>query len=401
MSGCQRLTAADVIEQQPSAGDRAQKKQHWPKDKRASETPRSNDLVSRAYEHVLFLEAMPSRYRGLASVFGMGLMAVAVLFFVLSRGVAKLFWAVVEKGELGSGWIIYDLVLLLLSMSMFVVAFIGALRTFRIDLLAPKEIPLVFNRRTRKVYRYVQDIPGFEQLAGPDGKFSLLGVGRYILSTFRPWPNMLLVEYDWDSLEAEYYEVTALAGNVIRTDRHLDLYVRESPGSDKVIGRFALVPTILTGEESGKDLWEHVRRFMQENGPALSPGDQPAPPPPKGFWQAANAPFNGPGWLIFLAGAIWTAKDVYWNFLAMFMKGVIPYELWEKAIQYPVPGFGEIIFKGFVIFFSYIAVGWVLFAVVASYLSKHVKLPEDLIREAGTPVDLRALAAAQEKMGSA
>jgi hypothetical protein len=386
----ERLTAVALYDEQPSASERAKKKQHLPKDRPVSDRPSSRNLVSRAYENVLFVEIMPSRYRGLASVFGLFLFVGAILGYwgtKLGVEIGLLIWA-----KRGFGWsLIAQGGLTVGVLALVLIALIAAIRAFRIDLLAPKEIPLIFNRKTRKVYRFVQDVPGFEQLAGPDGRFRLLGLLKYIAMTFLPWPNMLLIEYDWDCLEAEYYSVTALAGNVVRTDDHLDLYVKESPASDKVIGSFALTPSILAGgEQQAKNLWEHVRRFMEENGPPLAPGDQPAPPPPRGFWQAANAPFNGPGWLFFLVGAIWTAKDVYWHVLGLLLRDVIPNDLWVQAIRYPFPG----IVRSFVIFFSYFCMTWVFFAVLAGYLSKHADLPDELTADAGARVDLKKFAEA-------
>jgi hypothetical protein len=393
VSRIERLKAADLVDPQPSASERAKKNQHWPKDQRASETPHSHEFVSRAYEHVLVLEAMPSRFRGLMSVFGVGLLGAAAFSLFASGTILLQVYGHVLAARIGGWGIFFGLLLAIGFWLLFLIAFIAAIRTFRIDLLAPKEIPLVFNRKTRKVYRYAQDIPGFEQMMGANGKFSLLGVGRYIVSTFRPWPNMILVEYEWDCLEAEYYSITALAGNVVRTDDHLELYVREAPGGDKVIGAFALVPSILAGEAMGKELWEHVRRFMEENGPALSPGDQPAPPPPQGFWQAVIESL-GQG-IVCLAGIAWTWNEVYWNivFFSTDPRNPANFERLNEIDRHLHASPAEQVLSAFVIFISYIGMGWTVFGILASYLSPHAELPDELIREAGAPVDLKALAA--------
>ena len=389
----ERLTAADVGGEESPASERAKKRQHLPKDCQQSNTPRSISLVSRAYENALFLEAMPSRYRGLASVFGVFLFGCTFFFVKISARIAELFVAGVLTGEFGYLDIILNVLMVVLSPITALAVFVIAIRVLRFDLLAPKVIPLVFNRKTRKVYRFAQDVPGMNLLVGSTGRFSLSGLGRYIAMTFLPWPKMLLVEYDWDCLEAEYYETTGPSGNVIRTDHYLDLYVRETPGSDKVIGSFSLAPSILIGKESARDLWEHVRRFMEENGPALSPGDKAAPPPPKGFWQAANAIFAGPGWLIFLGIVIWKRDLAYYELLYW----ILPHGSLQRREALDMStrlGMDAGIVVWAALFLSCFFLAGVFFAVIASYLSPAVELPPELTADAGAPIDLDALARA-------
>lgn len=382
----ERLTAADAGGPEAPASERAKKRQHLPRDRKASDTPRSIGLVSRAYENTLFLEAMPSRYRGMASVFGVLLFWAALNIGHHASSMSVDVLGEVTKGSYGfASW---GLALVIFTTLLCALCLITAIRIFRFDLLAPKVIPLVFNRRTRKVYRFSQDVPGLNLLFGPTGRFSLLGLGRYIVMTFLPWPNMLLVEYDWDCLEAEYYEKTGPSGNVIRTDHYLDLYVREAPGSDKVIGSFSLAPSILIGEESAKDLWEHVRRFMEENGPALSPGDQPAPPPPSGFWQAANALFSGPGWLLLLGFVIWKWDKLYWEIVFFTTDHRVNEALWTEAMQKMKMG----LLESLGLYFSCFFLAGIFFAVLAAYLSPAVELPPELTADAGAPVDLDELA---------
>lgn len=377
MKQIRRLKAEDLVEPQMSANERMGKRQYWPKSQEATPTPDSHGFVAQAYEDALVLEAMPSRFRGMASVFG--LFMLAVFAQVASR--LSMIVAVTASGAAkGDYWVVFLGVLLLSFMlALMLLTLVSAVRIFRIDLLAPKQIPMVFNRRTRKVYRYAQDIPGFEELAGPDGKFSWRGVLRYIASTFRPWPNMILVEYDWDCLEAEYYSVTALAGNVVRTDHHVELFVREHPGSDKVIGSFALIPSILANEQTGREVWEHIRRFMQAHGPALNPGERPAKLP-RGFWQALNAS-TGLAWVLFVAAIVWTWSDVYWFALSL-MGGIVDQQLWEQALRHPIPG----LHKVFAVFFSYFGMGWVVFNVLSHYLSREGALPKDVMRDCGARV---------------
>ncbi|MDB5799958.1 MAG: hypothetical protein JWL63_897 [Rhodocyclales bacterium] len=277
----QKLRAQDFIESLAPLSQRPERAHHWPKSQTATDTPLSHQLIGSAHENALILQAMPSRYRGGISVFAMGLLALSLFGFLkeLPLGLAG-YSLVVEQS--GYGFLFVMLcVINFFSFLLSAACVIAALRFLRLDLFSPKEIPLVFNRATRKVYRFSPDMPSFAIYGGGwSGVWlTLRQIPPYVLSTFTPF-SMLLVEYDWDCLEAEYREETVLSNNVMRTVRHLDLLVREAPGSDTLIGSFPLAPSLMVGEPMARAVWEHVRRFMDHNGPALSPGDQPAPPPP-------------------------------------------------------------------------------------------------------------------------
>jgi hypothetical protein len=116
---------------------------------------------------------------------------------------------------------------------------------------------------------------------------------------------MVLVEYDWESLEAKYFENTILIGNVVKTQRVLQLYAKESPTSNTVIGGLVLGSPMMVGRELTMDLWEYIRSYMEENGPVMVKGDKPAPPHPRNIFQSAQlvAPYF---WPLVVAGSIWS-----------------------------------------------------------------------------------------------
>jgi hypothetical protein len=413
MKKIERLTAMDVWLPEPTVSERAKKRQIMPRDRHASDTPSSRQLVSRAYQDAFFIEAMPSNLRGMLSLFAMGMLGSALLTgYGLSITVNRILRLSQRAGLDWSS--ATDVAVTIFAVIMILFLLIGGIRALRIDLTVPKENPIVFNRKTRKVYRYTPDVPGIALLANDKGNFSLWGLLKYIAMTFLPWPGMLLVEYDWDCIEAEYYSQTGPSGNVIRTQEHLNLFVRERPGSDKVIGSFPLALSFMVGGEAlAKDLWEHVRRFMEEGGPALSPGDKPAPSPPRTAWQAACAGPLGRSWVYYFVGAVWTTPEFFYFFMAgMFGQHIFSEPMLESLRRFPEPDmtywwmlypwwnqtladFFFIIKAGLALFLFYPVTAMTFFAVLASKLSPAAKLPEDLAADAGPRLDLNALAGAQ------
>ena len=392
-----RATAQELRHPELNVAERKKGHLLMLRDQRASDEPTARDLIARAYEDAIFVEAMPSELRGLASVFVLWVLAIAgwMLYRYVHYEQWKE-WAMYFQSDFGwksSGESAFNWLLGLatkIGISIFIpVALLASFVGLRIDLFAPKMNPIVFNRRTRKVYRYVPRL------------FS---------------GNMILVEYDWDCIDAEYYSRTGPSGNVIRTQDTLDLFVRDRPGSDEVIDCFPLVASMMVGgERNARRLWEHIRRFMEERGPHLSPGDQPAPGAPRTAWQAVN---SGPWkrkWIWFFIGAVWTLPELFYLVISLADKNFVSYELWSAANNFPrhtpelihwwmlYPTWNKdlasLVWLGklFLILPCYLFTLQGFFAVLASKLSPEATLPEDLSAQAGAPIDLRALAAGMSR----
>ena len=324
----------------------------------------SMELVYRATDNVLMVQQSSTRLRGYASVFGIFMLATSPVMFG---------WA---AESLLSGFPIRGLVhfLLLVLSSALLVVTVGsiflALRTFRIDLLTPTDNPLVFNRKTRKVYRVMPDIP---QRQGD----SAAAFVRHWLNTFRPWP-MQVIEYDWDCLEAEYFSETVLAGNVVRTNHHLMFYVKAAPDSDRVLGCFDMVPPLLIREDGAMMFWEHIRQFMQENGPPLPPGERPAPKPPRNPISALQTvmPYF---WPLFVFGLWWGGgKFVEQGLFRMST------EAFMRKADIGIIEFG--VAPGSLSVCTAAVINW-----IAHLLGPTLKLPPEVLQDAGEPVDLWAL----------
>jgi hypothetical protein len=336
-----------------SAQDRAKSAQHLPKTEVASETPHNLHLVSRAYEHALSLQLAPTGTRGYMSLFGLVLVAQAGFLFYIGSS-APVFALDADVG----GWIVP---LLMLSAIALVAGFgflTVAIRAFRIELFGPKDVPLVFNRKTRKVYKFVPQMPE-RDLGNP------VRIFKYWLTAFQPWPPMLLIEYDWDCLEAEYFEVTQPMGRVVKTLHVLQFYVKEQPDSNWVIGSFTLASPLLIGRSMAMDLWEFVRRYMEEDGPVMHQGDTPAPAYPSNLLQSAQAMLPGVWPLAVLAAA--------WGNYNIWLHG--PENTWYNGAA----------FAGNAMLLA------MLFNWISHFFGREIELPPQMLAGAGEPLDLQAL----------
>jgi hypothetical protein len=344
--------------------ERHQQTRHLPKDQPAADRAMSMELVTAASDNLLMMQQSSSRLRGYMSVF-------SVLMFVASPIAFSGVSLVLSFGLPITSLSHFFAVALVLPISVITVASLfTAIRAFRIDLLTPMDNPLVFNRKTRKVYRVMPDIPERQGL-------NPVALVRHWLNTFRPWP-MQVIEYDWDCLEAEYFSETALAGNVVRTNHHLMFYVKAAPDSDRVRGCFDIAPPMLLREDGAMMFWEHIRRFMQENGPPLPPGEKPAPKPPLDPISALQnvLPYL---WPLVVVGMWWGGgKFVEQGLFRLSTEAFL-----RKADIGPV-AFG-------VAMLSFLGCTAAFFNWIGHLLAPRLKLPPEVLQDAGQPIDLWAL----------
>lgn len=125
-------------------------------------------------------------------------------------------------------------------------------RVFR----APRDLPIIFDRKQRKVYRMVLDAqPGLSGL-------------------LKPWP-VKAVAYDWDLIDAEHdAQLMGSAATAQRLHR-LAFVVRKSADDPTIIDHFEIGNGMAQAENMVAPMWEHIRRFMEENGPTLPHPSEP------------------------------------------------------------------------------------------------------------------------------
>ncbi|TVO58815.1 DUF6708 domain-containing protein [Denitromonas halophila] len=150
-------------------------------------------------------------------------------------------------------WFGYVGIVVLLGM-MFVSVVVIPLWGIRLELFAPEDLPVIFDRKHRKVYR----------------------ITRYTQSglkgLFKPWPTVAL-EYDWDLVDAELHVQTAVGPNVAKRQHSLWFVVRRSAEDDTPIDAFTLGNSLVFNEGLASAFYEHIRRFMEEGGQHVVRGE--------------------------------------------------------------------------------------------------------------------------------
>jgi hypothetical protein len=118
----------------------------------------------------------------------------------------------------------------------------------------PRDEPTIFDRKRRKVYRVFREVqPGFKGL-------------------FKPWP-LIACEYEWDLLDAEHTATVVTTGSTITRQHALVFIVRKSADDATIIDSFNIGNSLLLGETTVAPVYEHIRRFMEDGGPHLPPGE--------------------------------------------------------------------------------------------------------------------------------
>lgn len=146
-----------------------------------------------------------------------------------------------------------------------------SVQAIRAEFFRPEDEPVIFDRKNRKVYVMARD--------------TLLG-WRGML---KPWP-IYAAEYDWNMLDAEHNALVSANGSTVNRYHSLHFLVRRSAEDATIIDSFQVGTSLQVGAESAAPLWEHIRRFMEENGPHLPPGELPIQEKaPVTLWQSMGA----------------------------------------------------------------------------------------------------------------
>ena len=176
------------------------------------------------------------------------------------------------------------------------------LLTIRLELFRPIDEPVIFDRKNRKVYVIARAVaPGWRGL-------------------FESWP-ICAYEYIWDLIDAEYQMTISTTGSTMTTWHNLLFTAKNNSSDDRTIGSFHVANPILLSESTVGPFWEHIRRFMEEEGPHLPPGEvKTYLEVPTSLWQSMGAvgPF-GPNYFHW-----WKNHPFYSSIIHLFIPFTLP-----------------------------------------------------------------------------
>ena len=214
------------------------------KDEEAAPDVTAIGLIKSSYVNAIEYTGIAAHVRGLVIFFGVfvacGLIGIGQLFLfdIISDGLER----------------IIDQVFAFFSCVIIVFGMYFLLSAVRIEFFRPEDEPIIFDRRHRKVYRLFREVhPGLTGL-------------------LKRWP-LHAVEYEWDLIDAEHNAVLTNTGSSVMRYHSLIFIVRKSATDPTIIDSFPVGHTVQLGELSVAPVWEHIRRFMEQDGPHLPPGE--------------------------------------------------------------------------------------------------------------------------------
>lgn len=226
----------------------------------ASENAISFELIKTVHAHAIEYTTRQPAIRGLSLLAG-------VLGAVFGFWVGIYRW-IVEINSVSHN--IFDSMALAFPPMFIAFGLIIIVWTARLELFCPIDEPIIFDRKHRKVFRiFRENKPGLKGL-------------------FQPWP-LYSAEYDWDLIDAEYHATLTTTGTTVTRYNSLIFLVRKSANDPTIIDSFNIGSSAELGEQSVPAIWEHIRRYMEANGPALQPGESVVQNgPPTGFIQSVG-----------------------------------------------------------------------------------------------------------------
>lgn len=162
------------------------------------------------------------------------------------------------------------------SMLFFISSAYFAIKFTRLELFRPEDEPTLFDRKNRKVYRIYREV-----YAGWRGLLT-------------PWP-VKTAEYDWDLIDVQHHAAVTTTGSTVSRQHGLIFLVRKTATDPTLVDSFSIGNSIQMGEVTVPAVWEHLRRFMEEDGPHLPPGEVlRLAERPTTFWQcmASTGPYG-------------------------------------------------------------------------------------------------------------
>ncbi|WP_137938739.1 DUF6708 domain-containing protein [Chitinivorax sp. B] len=192
---------------------------------------------------------------------GMGIFAnLHLLFIFIFLGVADIHHEMIEAFR--NFEIIGILVFLISGMVVFFIFMPIFWALLKFDLFGVDDLPVIFDRKRRKVYRLLMPLDGSGERH------------RWLMRPVR----LQAAEYDWACIEAEYRVTLMQSGRSAARAHALVLVVYHKPVSvyqtdNQVIDEIYVGNSLMLGQDTVQRLWEHIRRYMEQNGPPIQQGE--------------------------------------------------------------------------------------------------------------------------------
>jgi len=233
-------------EEERAGGNQIGTFKRFKKTERASNHLQALGWIKATYENAIEYSGMKQQLEGM-------IMVGAFFGLMIGGGMLVAFtWMLLDFSDWWFGYLLFIPALLAASVFTAWITLMPLRRVWR----TPRDLPVIFDRRHRKVYRMVQDVqPGLKGL-------------------FKPWP-VKACEYEWDLVDAEHdIQLMASTATAMRLHR-LVFVVRKSANDPTIIDHFEIGNAMTQSEELIAPMWEHIRRFMEENGPYLPHPSEP------------------------------------------------------------------------------------------------------------------------------
>lgn len=218
--------------------------ERYAKDRPATQSAIGFGLIKNTFEQAIEYRGITDGSRGVLTLIGLTCLCFMIfitvdLFPVIANGMKE-------------PVILMSSLIFIFSLGTFSIYFF--LRCVRMELFRPYDEPVIFDRKNRKVYRIYRLVePGWKGL-------------------LRSWP-IASASYDWDLIEAEHQAVVNANTSTISRVHSLVFNVMKSRTAPSIVASFTIGNSMELGEVTIPAVYEHIRKFMENEGPYLPHGE--------------------------------------------------------------------------------------------------------------------------------
>ncbi len=259
-----------------------------PSTESASDHPSASATIAKVYQNGIETIDQASAVTGMAASLGFMLLPLVILAI-------KMVFSHIET----YGFLSAFLTLLLLF---------AVYLTIRLEFHGLKYEPILFNRALQQVH-ILEPIP--------------LSRAEFLFMPWKMVKGVKISSYAWAATHAEITSFMVSNTKLVRREYMLVLSFTSSPWSNVVAARVGVGTTSAYDDgELCRRHWEHIRRYMRGEGPALSPNSVPWESGTETFWQSLffGQPLLGPG-----KAANWGSPDLWTRIGGLVVIPALPF----------------------------------------------------------------------------